>query len=58
MMLLMKKYKLLLVLCLLLSSAGCVSTIVGEAVDLSIEVVKVPFKVVGAAVDVISGDDE
>ena len=58
MKLLMKKYKLLLVLCLLLSSAGCVSTIVGEAVDLSIEVVKVPFKVVGAAVDVISGDDE
>jgi len=53
-----KKCKLPTILCLLLLSTACVSTIVGEAVDLSIEVVKVPFKVVGAAVDVVSGDDD
>jgi len=49
---------IILVACLMLSS--CVGTIVGAAVDTTIEVVKVPFKVVGAAVDlaVPDGDDD
>ncbi|MFK7863255.1 MAG: NF038104 family lipoprotein [Pseudohongiellaceae bacterium] len=47
---------LLVVLCL----TGCVGAVVGAAVDTTIEVAKVPFKVAGAAVDVIipDGDDD
>ncbi|MEX0964947.1 MAG: hypothetical protein WDZ52_12990 [Pseudohongiellaceae bacterium] len=46
----------LTVLCLLLVS--CVGTVVGAAVDTTIEVAKVPFKVVGAAVDLAIPDDD
>lgn len=48
---------MVLILCLLLSS--CVGTIVGAVVDTSIEVAKVPFKVVGAVIDLAipDGDD-
>ena len=46
----------LLVLCLLLLS--CVGTVVGTVVYATIEVVKVPFKVVGAAVDLAIRDDD
>ncbi len=45
-----------LVLCLLLSS--CVGTIVGAVVDTTIEVVKVPFKLVGAVVDLAIPDKD
>jgi len=48
--------KILVVFLLLGSLSGCVSTIVGAAVDTTIEVAKVPFKVAGAAVDVVTGD--
>lgn len=37
--------------------SACVGTIVGTAVDVAIEVVKVPFKVGGAVVDVVTGED-
>lgn len=39
---------------------SCVGAVVGAAVDTTIEVAKVPFKVAGAAVDVIvpDGDDD
>lgn len=37
---------------------GCLGTVVGTAVDVTLEVAKVPFKVAGAAVDVANGDDE
>lgn len=47
---------LLLVICLLLSS--CVGAVVGAAVDTTIEVAKVPFKVAGAAVDLAIPDDD
>jgi hypothetical protein len=46
---------------MLLALNGCVAAVVGTAVDVAIEVVKVPFKVGGAVVDVISdgdGEDE
>lgn len=43
---------------LTLSLSACVSTIIGTAVDVTIEVVKVPFKVGGAVVDVVTGDDD
>jgi len=52
------KFLALLALCLMMSS--CVGTIVGAAVDTTIEVAKVPFKVAGAAIDlaVPDGDDD
>lgn len=53
-----KLIRLVFILSFLGMSTACVSTVVGEAVDLTIEVVKVPFKVAGAAVDVITGDDD
>ena len=43
-----------LLLCTMLQ--GCLGTIVGNTVDVVIEVVKIPFKVGGAVVDVVSGD--
>jgi len=43
---------------LLISLSGCVvGAVVGTATDVAIEVVKVPFKVGGAIVDIVSGDD-
>lgn len=52
----MKICGIALILCL----SGCVGAVVGAVVDTTIEVVKVPFKVAGAAVDVIvpDGDDD
>ena len=38
--------------------SGCVGTLVGAVVDTTIEVAKIPFKVGGAVVDVVSGDDD
>lgn len=53
-----RSYRLLVVLVPALFLSACVSTVVGTAVDLTLEVAKVPFKVVGAAVDVVGGDDK
>ncbi len=47
---------MLLGLCLLLFS--CVSAVVGAVVGTTVEVVKVPFIVVGAAVDLAVSDDD
>lgn len=41
-----------------ISLSGCLGFIIGNAVDLGIEVVKVPFKVTKAAVDVLTNDDD
>jgi len=46
-----------LLLCVIFNG-GCVSTIVGAAADVAIEVVKVPFKVGAAVVDAVSSDNE
>ena len=43
---------------LLLSLNGCIGTIVGAAVDVTTEVIKVPFKVGGAVIDAVSDDEE
>lgn len=51
----LRAFCLLTLLCALQS---CVGTIVGVAVDTSIEVAKVPFKVVGAAVDLAIPDKD
>ncbi|ALO45461.1 NF038104 family lipoprotein [Pseudohongiella spirulinae] len=50
--------RLLATTALALSLTGCLGTVVGSAVDVTLEVAKVPFKVAGAVVDVASGDDE
>jgi hypothetical protein len=38
--------------------SGCLGTIVGAAVDTTIEVAKVPFKVAGAVIDVATPDKD
>ena len=37
---------------------ACLGTVVGTAVDVTLEVAKVPFKVAGAVVDVATDDDD
>lgn len=55
----MKKISLIIVLAMMpFGLSGCLGFIVGNAVDLGIEVVKVPFKVTKAAVDVMTDDDD
>lgn len=54
----MKKIRLILLLCLCISLQACLGTIVGQTVDVAIEVIKVPFKVGAAVIDVVSGDDD
>ena len=55
----MKKITLVVLLTIMpFALSGCLGFIVGNAVDLGIEVVKVPFKVTKAAVDVITDDNE
>ena len=39
-------------------ASGCVGMAIGAATDAAIEVGKVPFKVGGAVVDVVSDDDK
>lgn len=41
-----------------LGLSGCLGTVVGTAVDVTLEVAKVPFKVAGAVVDVVSDDED
>lgn len=55
-----RKARLLPVLAIFLLVNSCIGSIVGVAVDTTIEVVKVPFKVAGAAIDLAipDGDDE
>ena len=38
--------------------SACAGAIVGTAVDVTLEVAKVPFKVAGAVVDVVTPDDD
>ncbi|HIF74301.1 MAG TPA: hypothetical protein EYG31_13310 [Porticoccaceae bacterium] len=48
---------MLILSCVFLIS--CVGTVVGVAVDASVEIAKIPFKVIGAAVDIaVPGDSD
>lgn len=49
---------LLLASLLVFTINGCVSTVIGVATDAAIGVAKVPFKVGGAVVDVVTDDDD
>lgn len=50
----LKLYSVLAVSVLL---SGCVGTVVGAVVDTAVEVVKIPFKVSGAVIDVVTPDE-
>jgi hypothetical protein len=54
----MKRIKIAILLSVSLLLQACLGTIVGQTVDVAIEVVKVPFKVGAAVIDVVSGDDD
>ncbi|HPE59630.1 MAG: NF038104 family lipoprotein [Thiothrix sp.] len=47
-----------LILCGALMLQGCVGLVIGTATDAAIAVAKVPFKVGGAVIDVVAGDEE
>ncbi|MDO9521411.1 MAG: hypothetical protein Q7L19_14465 [Pseudohongiella sp.] len=51
-------FRLVLASILLSSLTACLGTVVGTAVDATLEVAKVPFKVAGAVIDVATGDDK
>ena len=53
-----KIFKVVFICLLTISFSGCVGKLVGTAVDTTIAVAKVPFKVAGAAVDVVAGSDD
>ncbi len=53
-----KKTQILSILLLFFLLQGCAGTVVGTAVDVTIEVVKIPFKVGGAIIDGVTGDDD
>ncbi len=53
-----KKNQILSILLLFFLLQGCAGTVVGTAVDVTIEVVKIPFKVGGAIIDGVTGDDD
>jgi len=52
-----KPIKLILILFLCMGNSACVGTVVGAVVDTTIEVIKVPFKVGAAVIDVATDDD-
>jgi len=43
---------------LAMALSSCLGTVVGTVVDVTLEVAKVPFKVAGAAIDVVTPDDD
>jgi len=48
----------IMLLVIVVSLSGCIGTVIGTAVDITTEVIKVPFKVGGAIIDGVSDDDE
>jgi hypothetical protein len=54
----MNRVRVLIMAMLMLVLSACLGTVVGTAVDVTLEVAKVPFKVAGAAIDVMTDDDD
>ena len=52
----MRQFAILLLFAV--AAQGCVGTIIGTAADVAIETAKVPFKVGGAVIDVVTDDDD
>ncbi|MEM7359230.1 MAG: NF038104 family lipoprotein [Pseudomonadota bacterium] len=53
-----KKIRLALLLSVSVMLSACVGTVVGAVADTAIEVIKVPFKVGGAIIDVVTPDGD
>jgi len=53
----MRTVRLFILLFAALALNGCAGMIVGTAADVAIETAKIPFKVGGAVVDVVTDDD-
>jgi len=53
-----KRLRILCAMVILTVMPGCLGMVVGAAVDVTIEVVKVPFKVAGAVVDIVSDNED
>ncbi len=53
-----KTARVLFFICVFPVLSACAGTLVGTVADVTLEVAKVPFKVVGAAVDVVVPDDD
>ena len=54
---LLRGAKIIVILMLCLSATGCIGTVVGAVVDTTIEVIKIPFKVGAAVIDVATDDE-
>lgn len=54
----MEKWRLLSLALLGIMLNGCLGAVVGTAVDVTLEVAKVPFKVAGAAIDIATDDED
>lgn len=54
----MKQLRVTTLVLMALLLSGCLGTVIGTAVDVTLEVAKVPFKVAGAAIDVATSDDD
>ena len=50
-------FKVMLIVSLCVTTSACIGTVVGAVVDTTIEVVKIPFKVGAAVIDVATDDD-
>ncbi len=50
--------RILMIITLALSLQGCVGMLIGAATDVALETAKIPFKVGGAVIDVVTGDEE
>ena len=50
--------RILLIVVLALSLQGCVGLMIGAATDAALATAKIPFKVGGAVIDVVTGDDD
>jgi hypothetical protein len=51
-------YKSLIIIILACCLNACVGLLISTAADAAIAVAKIPFKVGGAVVDVVTGDDD
>ena len=54
----MEKWRLFSLALLGIMLNGCLGAVVGTAVDVTLEVAKVPFKVAGAAIDIATDDED
>jgi hypothetical protein len=51
-------FKIGTIMLVALALTSCLGAVVGAAVDVTLEVAKVPFKVAGAAIDVVTPNDD